>query len=395
MATKLKNLTLREVSLVDRGANQHAHVTLFKRDDEPSDAEVEEYLKRKFSAAERKDDAKSGAAMRDGSFPIENKGDLRNAIRAYGRAKNKDAAKRHIISRARALGATGMLPDGWVSKREDEPTIIEKVEEATAALAESVASIISGEPADVPGAIESTFKQFTDHLNTLIAATAAQNGDIDTMTTEVEKKLADTEAALAKANETLAKANKELAFAKLSDAHKSYVVEKAMDEAARDAFVAKSEGDRDAQIKAAPVVKAVDPEIAKRDAENADLKKRLAAVEEKNAVAEFAKRAADLGLPEAHGETLRKAHGGDKDAMAKIEQLIKGLTEQVKTGKLFEELGVKGGNVVTAKSRVDAKVVEMQKDDAKLTRAQAIAKIASSPADRELWNAYKAEGVPA
>jgi hypothetical protein len=35
--TKLKKLTLSEVSLVDRGANQHARITLFKRerDDEP------------------------------------------------------------------------------------------------------------------------------------------------------------------------------------------------------------------------------------------------------------------------------------------------------------------------------------------------------------------------
>jgi len=75
--------------------------------------------KREFSADERKKDAKSGAAMPDGSFPIENGQDLENAIKAYGRAKNKAAAKRHIIRRARALGMTDKLPDGWVGKVED------------------------------------------------------------------------------------------------------------------------------------------------------------------------------------------------------------------------------------------------------------------------------------
>ena len=70
-------------------------------------------LARTFSAEQRKKLAKQGQALPDGSFPIATKGDLRNAIQAYGRASNKAAAKRHIIKRARALGATGMLPDDW------------------------------------------------------------------------------------------------------------------------------------------------------------------------------------------------------------------------------------------------------------------------------------------
>jgi hypothetical protein len=69
--------------------------------------------KRKFSAKQRKKDAKSGDAEADGSFPIESKQDLRNAIRAYGRSKNKAATKRHIIARARALGASDLIPDDW------------------------------------------------------------------------------------------------------------------------------------------------------------------------------------------------------------------------------------------------------------------------------------------
>lgn len=76
-------------------------------------ATTEHVEKRTFTAEERKDAAASGAAMKDGSYPIENTSDLENAIRAFGRAKNKPAAKRHIIRRAKALGATDELPADW------------------------------------------------------------------------------------------------------------------------------------------------------------------------------------------------------------------------------------------------------------------------------------------
>jgi hypothetical protein len=70
---------------------------------------------RDVSTKERKGLAKKGAALPDGSFPIANEQDLRNAIQAFGRAKDKGRAKAHIIKRARALGLTKLLPDGWQS----------------------------------------------------------------------------------------------------------------------------------------------------------------------------------------------------------------------------------------------------------------------------------------
>jgi len=57
--------------------------------------------------------ARKGIALPDGSFPIPNVAFLRKAIHAYGRAGNKARAKAHIIRRARALGATNLLPEGW------------------------------------------------------------------------------------------------------------------------------------------------------------------------------------------------------------------------------------------------------------------------------------------
>lgn len=66
-----------------------------------------------FSESERKLLAKQGKAMKDGSFPIRNKSDLKNAIHLAGHADNPAAARRHIIRRAIALGAQGMIPSTW------------------------------------------------------------------------------------------------------------------------------------------------------------------------------------------------------------------------------------------------------------------------------------------
>lgn len=72
---------------------------------------------RKFNTKQRKAAASKGQAMKDGSFPIANEQDLKNAISAFGRAKNKAAAKAHIIKRAKALGLTKLLPDGWTTSK--------------------------------------------------------------------------------------------------------------------------------------------------------------------------------------------------------------------------------------------------------------------------------------
>ncbi len=69
--------------------------------------------KREFSADEREALAESGAALPDGSYPIESEADLKNAIRAFGRAAEgkRAAVARHIRRRAKALGAEDLLPE--------------------------------------------------------------------------------------------------------------------------------------------------------------------------------------------------------------------------------------------------------------------------------------------
>lgn len=59
--------------------------------------------------------ADKGEALPDGSYPIRNESDLKNAIKAYGRAKESDRAKvrKHIMKRARALGKADLIPAEW------------------------------------------------------------------------------------------------------------------------------------------------------------------------------------------------------------------------------------------------------------------------------------------
>lgn len=62
---------------------------------------------------ERRKLAEEGKALPDGSFPIRNREDLKDAIQSYGRANDKGEAKRWIKKRARELNAEKELPKDW------------------------------------------------------------------------------------------------------------------------------------------------------------------------------------------------------------------------------------------------------------------------------------------
>lgn len=131
----IEKISLSEISLVDRPCNPDAVFDVWKADGAEADLENEtdaapkgetaekgeeaeqfddtDIAKREFTAAQRKKDARTGVAMKDGSFPIADKEDLENAIRLADKAKNPSAARAHIKRRAKALGAEDMIPDSW------------------------------------------------------------------------------------------------------------------------------------------------------------------------------------------------------------------------------------------------------------------------------------------
>ncbi|MDI3315873.1 MAG: hypothetical protein QJR12_16835 [Mycobacterium sp.] len=142
-----------EVSVVDRPANPRCTLTIAKAegdgplelvdepqlvekdDDEPrfTPTQFAELLKglgkargattvekKDFTDEERQQLADQGKAMPDGSFPIRNVSDLKNAIRAIGRAKDPEKAKAWIKRRAKELGREDLVSgDAW--KADGEP----------------------------------------------------------------------------------------------------------------------------------------------------------------------------------------------------------------------------------------------------------------------------------
>lgn len=76
--------------------------------------------KGKYSAEQLRQMLKDGKAFKnaDGepSYPIADKGDLSNAIHAVGRGKgDHNSIRAYIVRRAKALGASSMIPENWSS----------------------------------------------------------------------------------------------------------------------------------------------------------------------------------------------------------------------------------------------------------------------------------------
>ncbi len=396
---KLKNLFINRVASVDKGAGEGVEILLMKNADEGA---VEAYLKRNFSEKQRRDLANSGKAMSDGSFPIENEGDLHNAIRAVGRSKDPKAAKAHIIARAKAMGDEGALPDGWnVAKAE----ILPEIETASADLLKSVESIL-GDSSETAKAemLAKSFEQFNEHLNGEVVALIAKkdktmakdpkdmnDNDADDKAKAFADKLKKAESDLESANKALAVAKRELAFATMTETHKEYVAKADMSEGERDAFVNKSASDRDAEITAQPLEKRMPVHLRKAQEELVTLRKQVADMAEVGTVLSFEKRASDLGFKGEFGAVLRKAYAGDAEAITKFETEIKALRKQASTGSLFATFGKSQSEGGSAMDALMGKADELRKTETKLTREQAFAKVYEDPANHELVKQYKGE----
>ena len=68
-------------------------------------------IEESYSDEQRMELADKGFALSDGSYPIKDLKDLKNAIMAYGRAKDQARTAKFIVKRAKALGAEDLIPD--------------------------------------------------------------------------------------------------------------------------------------------------------------------------------------------------------------------------------------------------------------------------------------------
>jgi hypothetical protein len=457
MPRQLTKLKIHEVSSVDRGAGEGVKVMLMKRAAVLS-PEAEAYLKREVSADERKRLAETGAAMPDGSFPIENKADLANAIQAFGRAKDKPAARRHIIARARALDALDALPEAWkVEKRGMLVAILEKIglkkqaadfettqanaetaeyaqgmvqefAEAIDSLQTAICSILCDDAcADKQVAINETIEQYRQHVQGVVpegieqamrgAALAAAGysltvqGTVEkgaTAMTDAEKaakELADANREKEETKKQLQVMKREIAVLKMSDKHKDYMAARgdSMSADEKDKFTDMAPGERDDHMAKHPIPEDAEKALAKAvekalssNPEVIALRKRTAELEGAAALQGFAKQAAEMGIGEAHGVTLQKAYAGDKAAIDEMAKLLKAATEQAKAGGVFKEFGSGNGTGGTdsAHAQLAAKAADLRKSQPALSEAQAFSKVYSDPANADLAKRERQENRP-
>jgi len=188
----------------------------------------------------------------------------------------------------------------------------------------------------------------------------------------------------------------ENAFLKLSPKHQAFAKDFSAEDKKK--FADKSDADRDDDCeKAAKAAETkLDPELKKRLDKADENEKILKGLVEKNEIAEFAKRAREIGLPEDKGEVLRKAQKGDVAAFKEMEDIFKqmntAMREAQRSGKIFTEFGTsvnKGGT--TALDQLTVKASELRKADSKLSPQQAFAKVCEDPENSELVKREKEE----
>lgn len=98
------------------GYDEYTLESPLSEDEEIKALEAELAIKRMYSREQREEMAENGEALEDGSFPIADEADLKNAIQAYGRASDKAAAKAHIMKRAEELGLDELIPATWLEE---------------------------------------------------------------------------------------------------------------------------------------------------------------------------------------------------------------------------------------------------------------------------------------
>jgi hypothetical protein len=329
MPNILRALRIKEVSSVDRGAGEGVKVMLTKRE---------------FSDEDRKRLAASGAALPDGSFPIETVEDLENAVHAYGRSNDKPAAKAHIMTRARSLGAEDRIPANWKAKRsfgarlktalgigkldfseaqagheagEFGSDMVAEFREALESLQISICSIMADDAVtDKDAAIKQSIAQFQEHIQKVVpegyeqamqaAALLAAGFRIDaqgaltkgdqTMTDQEKAEMEAKDKARKEAEEKAEherkeheKTKKSLSIAqavlKLSEKHRAYISSSDMSDAEKEKFIDKTPAERDAHMER-------DTNGKGADDDDDEVKKELA--KRDNEIAALRKSVADM-----------------------------------------------------------------------------------------------------
>jgi len=402
--TIMHSFRMSEISAVDRPAQAHAKAAILKRHDVRKDM----YQVSNFASLL----CSIGSLMQSSEYEAQREGD---GSMIPGKLKGWLRSGAEIFQSMAAEEISEML--AAVSKNEAaKPAkgVVETIKRATTFLAESVASILTSKTADKGALLEQTFDQFSDHLGSevtkALAAGSASTSEMELDMNPIKKALglpdsatdAEVQAAIVKAladakaaGEAVAKMTIDLAISKaaMSDDEKAYH-DGLKDDDAKATFRSASKEDRKSKMSKRDEL----PEhIRKQLADADDMRKRLAALEDKDATESISKRLADIGIATEHVDTVKKAYTGDKSAVDKLIDLVKAAYAQVKAAGLFKEIGDgrdNGGKANSAYDELVAKADELRKKETSLTKEQAFAKVYADPANADLAKRERSENRP-
>lgn len=402
---RLHKIKVSEISLVDRPANQEALVLLSKAmqshpflDDGSGKCKIcgkpesDHMGKRQFTQGERE---AAPTIPGTNSFPIETKADLKNAIQSIGRAKDPAAAKAHIIRQARKLGADDLIPDGWVTKLEAvvaehygiAPAEIEKSDLDDALnLAVALGSMFDklSEPMVAPdtgsagqeGTMAETAKLDLSKLDPEVKAHIEKlEGDLAKATAEAEKKTDEGEGEDAKGSE--AKGDK---GAEGGDVGKSVpaAVLKGMTPEAQAFFV-----------KMASDLEQARTDVAKANSDTAAEVRKREVAEEVTKLEKFEHLALD---PKVLAPTIHALRKLDPKAATAMDEALHAANAQAQLGKVTSEIGTGGSPTAgDSWSKIELAADAILKAEPKLSRPEAISKVAETAEGKRLVEAYRAE----
>lgn len=332
----LTDITLNEVSFVDAGANPGAHLMFWKR--KPTMKPVIAKLRELFATA----------------FPT------------------PEIAKQQLADLAK--GDDAKLFDQVISQADLWPAIWK----ATDALNTSIRSILDSDEAEKQPLLNRSLDEFKQHLLDVVSSAATKTPDVEKeageMSEDLKKSLglaatatdAEVSAAVAKVQADLAKAQADAAFAKMSEPHRDYAVAKGLKDDDLTAFVAKSDADREAVVKAEPIAKtAAEIEKARADAENAELRKSVAYLKKASEVSAIAKRAetemAAVAKADELADLIYDVTKHDAGLGERLETVLKTANARIEKGGLLKEIGSGHRGISKGADAIETAAKELQK----------------------------------
>jgi len=369
--TVLRNLNIKSVSVVDQGANQHAHIKLAKRaDEEAPEVNTEEKPVENDTAFF----ARLGQAVAKmfRMNPRETE-EVEKEARSFATIDGTRKTYERIYRISDALGDSlrSIVSDEELNDEQKAAMIVETADQAAKAIKTDIAAMFNGTAAVTKGeADDNGEKGVGETPNPEAPATDPAPESNPAENTAAENPVAESNI---EKGETDMKFNMEAMTpeerAQLEDLQKRFGVEEEAPAAPAAAPADQNEGAGDGDV-----FKGLHPAVK---AEIESLRKFREETEERELM-EIAKRYTIIGKkPEELAPVLKSLKAAGGTAFADMIAMLDSTKETVEKSGVFGEIGKRGNvasNADDAWGRIEAAADEILKSNANITRAQAIEK---------------------